>query len=99
MAYGDSVAAMIGKRYGKYYIGDKSIEGSFGMFVASLISLLLGMVYFSSFYEFTILVQFIPILAVSFVVTIAELMSPHGSDNITVPLLGVLTFVIVNGGI
>jgi dolichol kinase len=97
MAYGDSAAAMIGMRYGKNLIGDKSFEGSFGMFLASLFSLLLGMVYFSSFYGFNILDQFIPILAVSFVVTIAELVSPHGFDNLVVPLLGALTYIIVGG--
>ena len=97
MAYGDSAAAMIGMRYGKNLIGDKSFEGSFGMFFASLFSLLLGMVYFSSFYGFNILDQFIPILAVSFVVTIAELVSPHGFDNLVVPLLGALTYIIVGG--
>jgi dolichol kinase len=99
MAYGDSAAAMIGMRYGTNLIGEKSYEGSLGMFLASLFSLLLGMVYFSSFYGFNILDQFIPSLAVSFVVTIAELVSPHGFDNLAVPLLGALTYIIFGGGV
>jgi phytol kinase len=99
MAYGDSAAALIGMRYGRHKIGEKSVEGSLGMFLGSFISLLLGMVYFASFYGFTASDQIMPVLLVSLVVTIIEFISPSGLDNIAVPLLGALTFIYAGGGV
>ncbi|MFC1803917.1 diacylglycerol/polyprenol kinase family protein [Thermoproteota archaeon] len=98
MAYGDSIAALVGMRYGKLMIGSKSFEGCLGMFLDSLISLLLVMLYFSPIYQFNIIDQVTPILAVSFVVTFVELISPGGLDNATVPVFGALTFLIAGGG-
>jgi dolichol kinase len=98
MAFGDSSAAIIGTQYGKNMIGDKSLEGSLGMFIGSLFSILVGMVYFKSFYQFNIIDQIISILAVSFVVAIVELVSPRGSDNLTVPFMGVITYLLIAGG-
>jgi dolichol kinase len=98
MAYGDSAAALIGVRYGRHKLGSKSLEGCIGMFLGSLISLLLGMAYFSSFYDFSFSNQVVPILFVTIVVTFVEFFSPSGLDNITVPILGALTFLYVGGG-
>lgn len=98
MAYGDSTAALVGMRYGKHKIGSKSIEGCAGMFMGSLISLLVGMAYFSSIYRFSLIDQVVPILLVSIGVTIVELVSPSGLDNIAVPFLGALTFIMAGGG-
>ena len=97
MAYGDSTAALIGIRFGHRKIGAKSLEGSAGMFFGSLFSLLLGMAYFSSIYGFSFNDQLIPILTVSLVVTVTEFISPRGLDNISVPLLGVLTYLFTGG--
>jgi phytol kinase len=99
MAYGDSLAALIGMRYGKTKLGNKSLEGCAGMFFGSLISLLLGMAYFSSIYSFTLIDQIIPSLLVAIVVTVAEFFSPSGLDNIAVPALGALTFILAGGGV
>ncbi|TFH14504.1 hypothetical protein E4H04_10125, partial [Candidatus Bathyarchaeota archaeon] len=85
MAYGDSLAALIGMRYGKTKLGNKSLEGCAGMFFGSLISLLLGMAYFSSIYGFNFIDQIVPSLLVAIVVTVAEFFSPSGLDNIAVP--------------
>jgi len=99
MAYGDSLAALIGMRYGKTRLGSKSLEGCAAMFLGSLISLLLGMAYFSSIYGFGFLAQVILCLLVSFIVTIVEFVSPSGLDNIAVPALGALTFILAGGGV
>jgi phytol kinase len=99
MAYGDSTAALIGTRYGRTRIGSKSLEGCAGMFLGSLISLLLGMNYFSSIYGFSLVNLIVPILMVSLVVTVVELISPSGLDNIAVPLLGTLTYLFTGGGV
>jgi len=99
MAYGDSTAALIGMRYGRRRIGSKSLEGSAGMFLGSLISLLIGMAYFSGIYGFDLAGQLVPVLLVSIVVTVVELISPSGLDNIDVPILGALTFLFAGGGV
>jgi phytol kinase len=98
MAYGDSLAALIGMKYGKNRLGAKSLEGCAGMFFGSLFSLLLGMVYFASIYGFSFAAQVVPCLLVALVVTIVELSSPSGLDNIAVPTLGALTFILAGGG-
>jgi dolichol kinase len=56
MAYGDSLAAVFGEYYGrhKYKVFErKSIEGSIGMFLGSIVSLALAFLYFGFFYPFT----------------------------------------------
>ena len=99
MAYGDSTAALVGMKYGRRKIGSKSLEGSAGMFFGSLISLLIGMAYFSLIYGFSLFDQLVPILFVSIVVTVLEFFSPRGLDNIAVPILGALTFLFAGGGV
>lgn len=99
MAYGDSTAAIIGMKYGKHKIGSKSLEGGCGMFIGSLISLLLGMLYFSSIYGFSFMDQVVPVFLVAVVVSIIEFISPAGLDNIAVPFLGAYTFILAGGGL
>ena len=98
MAYGDSTAALVGMRYGRRKIGSKSLEGCAGMFLGSLISLLIGMAYFSSIYGFSLINQVVPILLVSSVVTVIEFISPSGLDNIAVPIFGAITYLFTMGG-
>jgi dolichol kinase len=97
LAYGDSAAALIGMRFGRRKIGDKSLEGCVGMFFGSLITLLIGMFFFSSIYGFSFIDQLIPVMSVSGVVTLSELVSPSGFDNLTIPFLGVFTFLFMGG--
>jgi dolichol kinase len=56
------------------------------------------MMYFSGIYGFSFTDQLVPILAVSFVTTILEAVSPRGLDNILVPLIGAYTFIATGGG-
>ena len=101
MAYGDSAAALVGTAYGRRrfrVFEEKSLEGSLGMFAGSLLSLLLGLSYFSVVYGFSLQAQVVPALAASLVATAAEAASPRGLDNLTVPALGALTFIAAGGG-
>ncbi len=102
MAYGDSSAALIGMKYGsiKFRVfEEKSVQGSIGMFMGSLVSLTLGMAYFSGIYGFTLGSQMVPIISVAIVTTIIEAICPRGLDNIFVPILGAFTFIATGGGV
>lgn len=101
MAYGDSLAALVGARYGRHryrVFETKSLEGSAAMFVGSLAALGLSLVYFSYLYGFSLGSQLISILTVAAVATVAEAISPKGLDNIAVPLTCALTYVLMSGG-
>ena len=101
MAYGDSLAALVGTRYGRHIyriFGKKSVEGSVTMFVGSLVAFGLSIIYFSYMYGFGLGGQLRPLLAVATVATAVEAISPRGLDNITVPLTCALTYVLMNGG-
>jgi len=99
MTWGDALAALIGKRFGKhqYQIGSsvRSWEGSLAMFLASAIVIFLVLLFLPS--------SFLSPLAMSVGVekalltalisagfaTLVEAISPHGTDNLSVPLVTV----------
>jgi phytol kinase len=98
MAYGDSSAALVGRRMGKRKtLNGKTIEGSVAMFAVSLASMLLGLAFISSFQAYTLAQRVMPSVAAALVCTVVEVLSPRGSDNIAVPLLGALTFFLAQG--
>jgi dolichol kinase len=98
MAYGDSSAALVGRRMGKREtLNGKTLEGSVTMFAVSLASMLLGLAFISSFQIYILAQRVIPSVAAALVCTIIEVVSPRGSDNIAVPLLGALTFFLAQG--
>ena len=86
MSWGDGMAALIGKRFGKHtfiYMGNKrSLEGSLAMFVTSLI-VMLGI--FSSGHSLSArdIGVAIPVAAIA---AMLEAFSPGGTDNLSVPL-------------
>jgi len=100
MAYGDSIASMIGEKYGKRkykFFADKSLEGSVAMFFASFFSLNISLVYFSALYPFSVSTRIFPALATATVATLLESLSPVGFDNLTVPVLSASTFLLSEG--
>jgi phytol kinase len=102
MAYGDSVAAMVGERYGRRrykLVSDKSLEGSAAMFFASFLSLTISLIFFSALYPFSVFEKTFPALAAATVATLVESFSPMGFDNLTVPAFSALAFLLSNGGI
>lgn len=102
MAYGDASAALIGEKYGKtqYHVfTKKSLEGSTAMFLSSFLSVEFSLLFFSTLYALPLLTFTAAALAAALVATVAEALSPLGFDNVTVPLLGALVFLLFSGGI
>lgn len=102
MAYGDAAASMIGQKYGRHrykLVAWKSLEGSAAMYLASLVALVVTLVFFFIVYRFSFLDKVLAVVAASTVATVAEGFSPMGLDNLTVPALGALTFLSAGGGV
>ena len=100
MAYGDSSAALVGRRMGRRgTLNGKTVEGSVAMFAVTLTSLMICLAFFSSFMSFTLAQRVAPSMITALVCTVVEALSPRGSDNIAVPLLGALTFYAASGSI
>ena len=93
---GDGLAALVGKRYGKHKIkwkmadGKKSVEGSFAMFLCSLVS-----VYVVLLVRGGIGVPMCLVIAllVSIVSTIAELCAKDGWDTVICPVSAMLVII------
>ncbi|BBD61929.1 phosphatidate cytidylyltransferase [Nostoc sp. HK-01] len=96
MTWGDALAALIGKRFGKhqYQIGSsvRSWEGSLAMFLASATAIFLVLMFLPN----SLLSQAVSIgagkaLLIALVsascATLVEAISPHGTDNLGVPLV------------
>ena len=101
MAYGDSLAAIFGEYFGKHkykIFETKSLEGSFGMFLGSFVSLTLAFLYFGRLYSFTFN-PLAPAFAIACLAAIVEGASPRGLDNVAVPLVGAVTFILLSGGV
>lgn len=98
MTWGDALAALIGKRIGKhrYRIGssERSWEGSAAMFVASAVAMfgVLWLLPGSSLSPLAAPFGVQPALLIALVsavfATLVEAVSPHGTDNLSVPLVG-----------
>jgi len=92
MAYGDGFASLIGRRYGKHsfaiFKGKKSIEGSLTMFVLSILTIAAYLTIVSYSLNWYV------ILLIAAVATVVEAISPHGLDNIFVPLITSLLYFI-----
>jgi len=86
MSWGDGMAALIGKRFGKHtfiHLGNKrSLEGSFAMFVTSLI-VIVGILAMANGFRLKDIGIAIPIAAIA---ALLEAFSPGGTDNLSVPL-------------
>ncbi|MGD8114691.1 MAG: diacylglycerol/polyprenol kinase family protein [Sphaerochaetaceae bacterium] len=99
MGYGDGLAALIGYSCGKRKImHDKSLVGSAVMFiVTAVLILIVGFVYGlagSSFFSFLLFT-----IVISVFLTLIELFTPWGLDNITVPIGGALLSAFLLGAL
>ncbi|MBD2498541.1 diacylglycerol/polyprenol kinase family protein [Nostoc sp. FACHB-280] len=97
MTWGDALAALIGKSFGqhKYQIGSsvRSWEGSLAMFLASTTAIFLVLIFlpgsFLSPFAVPLSVSkalLTALISASFA-TLVEAISPHGTDNLSVPLV------------
>ncbi len=94
MSYGDGFASIIGSRLGKHKFNmwgdEKSIVGSFTMFIFTLATIVVALVYYGVSFDNKILV----IIYITLVATFVEAFSPRGLDNLSVPFVApVLYFV------
>jgi len=100
MAYGDAAASLVGEKFGKQHfriLAKKSLEGSIAMFAVSFVSFEVSLLFFSAFYPLSLFSSVITALAVAAVATVAEALTPRGFDNITVPFLSALLFLLLKG--
>ncbi|MEH2158743.1 diacylglycerol/polyprenol kinase family protein [Nostoc sp.] len=97
MTWGDALAALIGRRFGqhKYQVGNsvRSWEGSAAMFVASTVVIFLVLLLLpgSSLSPLATPLSFgwalLTAVVTATFATLAEAVSPHGTDNLSVPLV------------
>ena len=97
---GDGLADIIGRKFGKKKIGlkgsEKTIVGSIGMLVGSiLVSSILVLIFSLEVPQFDILILILPIIVVSIIATIVEAVSPKGTDNFTIFLAVVIVILIL----
>ena len=98
--YGDALAALIGTKFGKRKIyKKKSLEGTFAMFITSVIvvSILLFIVNIIPWYG-----VIVTTILVSIGVTAVELFTPNGLDTVTCPLTSLIIMIpllILFGGL
>ncbi len=100
MAYGDAAASLVGEKFGKRHfsiLAKKSVEGSVAMFAVSFVSFEVSLLFFSAFYPLSLFSSVITAFAVAAVATVAEALTPRGFDNITVPFLSALLFILLKG--
>jgi len=92
MSYGDGFASLLGVKFGKRHYnvwGDsKSYLGSLAMFVFTLITILLALL----FYEIEIQDKILILVYIAAVAMFAEAISPKGLDNIAVPFIAPLIY-------
>lgn len=93
MSYGDGLASLIGKKYGKTkynLLGDtKSIEGSLAMFLVLIFTLTGVLAYYGQ------PINALTVLMVSLVATLLEGITPKGLDNLTACFGAVGTFLLM----
>jgi phytol kinase len=104
MTWGDALAALIGKRYGthRYTINGstRTYEGSAVMFVVTAVVVALTLTFLpgsslSPYAELnTPITIAIASLAGAAVGTLVEALSPHGTDNLSVPICVALVALI-----
>ncbi len=92
LGYGDGLAAVIGKAYGKRkLVNNKSLEGSLTMLLASLIVVILIL----SLTGYGIVTALLVAVIISIASTLIELYTPKGLDNLSVPLFSSLLAYIL----
>lgn len=107
MTWGDALAALIGRRFGKhkYQVGDsvRSWEGSIAMFLASTTAIFLVLLLLpgSSLSPLAVVYGVNKVLLAAVIsgilATLAEGVSPHGTDNLSVPLVTAgVVWVLIN---
>jgi len=97
MGYGDGLAALIGYSYGKKKIRkNKTFVGSIVMFLVTFALIVIVGIIFNLIQQ-SVLLYLVLSLVISALVTLIELYTPAGLDNISVPISGALLSAIILG--
>jgi phytol kinase len=107
LTWGDALAALVGQRFGRHHYrvwgGQRSLEGSAALFIAAVIamSLALALLPGSSLCPAAAPIEPARALAAALLgagaATLAEASSPHGTDNLSVPLVAAGAALLVGG--
>jgi phytol kinase len=102
MAFGDAAASIVGQKIGHHQFNissKKSIEGTTAMFTVTFVSMTLSLLLFSYLCPFSTSILLLASLGVAALATAIEALTPKGLDNLTVPLISALVFLLLIGGI
>jgi len=102
MAFGDAAASLVGQKMGRHQFtifSKKSIEGTAAMFIITLVSVMLSLILFSYLCPFSTITLLIASFGVAALATVLEALTPKGLDNLTVPLISALVFLLLIGGV
>ena len=102
LAYGDAAASIVGQKWGRHQFNvcaKKSVEGCVTMFAVCLLALSASFAFFGYLYPLPLDSFSFAALGASLVATLSEAFTPRGLDNIAVPLLSAVTFLLIMGGI
>jgi phytol kinase len=102
MAFGDAAASLVGQKIGHHQFNifsKKSIEGTTAMFTITFVSVTLSLLLFSYLFPFSTSILLLASLGVAALATATEVLTPKGLDNLTVPLISALAFLLLIGGI
>jgi phytol kinase len=102
MAFGDAAASLVGQKMGRHQFNifsRKSIEGTTAMFTITFVSVTLSLLLFSYLCPFSTSILLLASLGVAVLATAIEALTPKGLDNLTVPLISALAFLLLIGGI
>lgn len=94
LTWGDAAAALVGERWGRHRLGRRTVEGSAAMFAlstttSSLVLATLGGLPLPTAIGWS--------AVAASAATIAEAISPRGTDNLSVPLVAAATLVWLAG--
>jgi len=102
MAFGDAAASLVGQKMGHHpfnIFSKKSIEGTITMFTITFVSMTLSLFLFSYLCPFSTSILVLASLGVAALATALEALTPKGLDNLTVPLISAVAFLLLIGGI
>jgi len=107
LTWGDALAALVGRRYGRHcyqiWGGERSLEGSTAMFAVSAATIFpaLALLPGSSLCPYAAQIETTQVLTAALLgagaATLAEAASPRGTDNLSVPLVAAGMALLLGG--
>lgn len=98
--WGDAAGNIAGQKFGKHFYSlkflgkyrvEKTIEGSIGVYIFSVLAIVIGLSFFGISFLFSLLIA----IFAGLIITLVEAMSPLYSDNLTIQLITALLLWMV----